>query len=431
MLFIEQTYKGGFWFMVIDFKQLVNLCEDELTSREYTWDSHNKISCEWEWLLKWLNEYGYSSFNEEIGLKYCDETFGTHISNGLLKKNDRIRLRAVRMLISYQKDGDFEFRTPSVENFFVGNTGRDMAHYLLHLCETVHLSEDTINNKKIYLYTFNNYLENHLLALYNLSIDIIEDFYKIQNYTLASKHNCNSALRLYLRYAFDTGITEKDCSIFVLTDNYKKNCKLPTTHEEHEIREIISSVNRASATGKRDYLILLLAAEYGLRSSDIVNFKFDQINWDRNIINITQHKTDIPVEYPLLSSVGNAIIDYLKNGRPRTNAAEIIVAAESSKRGKKLAEPTIHSIVSKYMRLANIKNWKHKKHGPHSLRHSLATNMLKKNISMPVISTVLGHQNTESTKIYLSVDTDKLRQCPIPIPALHTNHYRIGGVESE
>jgi len=83
------------------------------------------------------------------------------------------------------------------------------------------------------------------------------------------------------------------------------------------------------------------------------------------------------------------------------------------------------------MRLANIKNWKHKKHGPHSLRHSLATNMLKKNISMPVISTVLGHQNTESTKIYLSVDTDKLRQCPLPIPALHTKHYRIGGVENE
>jgi site-specific recombinase XerD len=431
MIFINQTFKGGFWFMVIDFKELVNLCEDELISREYTWHTHNKISCEWKLLLHWMTERGYSGFNEEIGLKYCDETFRTHILNGLLKKNDRIRLRAVRMLISYQKDGDFEFRTPRVENCFAGNTGRDIVYYLLHLRDTVHLSEDTINNKKLYLYAFNNYLENHILTFNDLSIDILEDFYRTQNYTLASKHNCNSTLRLYLRYAFDTGITEKDCSIFVLTDNYKKSCKIPTTYEECEIRQIISSVNRASATGKRDYLILLLAAEYGLRSSDIVNFKFDQIDWDRNIINITQHKTDIPVEYPLLSSVGNAIIDYLKNGRPRTDVTEIIVAAESAKMGRKLAEPTIHSIVSKYMHQANIKNWNHKKHGAHSLRHSLASNMLKKNISMPIISTVLGHQNTASTKVYLSVDIDKLGQCPLPIPALHTNHYRIRGVENE
>ena len=417
--------------MITDFKELVNSCEDELTSREYAWHHHNKISCEWERLSQWMTKHGYSDFNGEIGFKYCDETFGTHILNGLFKRNDRIRLRAVRMLISYQKDGDFEFRTPRVEKYFAGNTGRDMVHYLLHLRNTVHLSEDTINNKKLYLYALNSYLENHLLTLDDLSIDMIEDFYKTQNYTLASKHNCNSALRLYLKYAFDTGITEKDCSIFILPDNYKKNCKIPTTYEESEIRQIISSVNRASAIGKRDYLILLLAAEYGWRSSDIVNFRFDQIDWDRNIINISQHKTGIPVEYPLLSSVGNAIIDYLKNGRPRTDATEVIVAAESAKKGRKLAEPTIHSIVSKYMHQANIKNWKHKKHGAHSLRHSLATNMLKKNISMPVISTVLGHLNTASTKIYLTVDTDKLRQCPLPIPALHTDYYKIGGVENE
>ena len=409
--------------MVINFKKLVNLCEDELTSREYAWHHHNKISCEWQKLSQWMTEHRYSDFNEEIGFKYCDETFGTHILNNLLKKNDRIKLRAIRMLISYQKDGDFEFRTPKVEHYFFGGTGRDMENYLLHLRDTVHLSEVTINNKKIYLYAFNNYLENHNLTLNDLSIDIMDDFYNTQNYTLASKHNFNSSLRLYLRYAFDIQITKKDYSIFILPDNYKKNCKIPTTYEESEIRQIISSVNRASATGKRDYLILLLAAEYGWRSSDIVNFRFDQIDWDRNNININQHKTDIAVQYPLLSSVGNAIIDYLKNGRPVTEATEVVVAAESSKKGRKLSEPTIHSIVSKYMHQANIKNWKHKKHGAHSLRHSLASNMLKKNISMPIISTVLGHQSTASTKVYLSVDIDKLRQCPIPIPDLHTEHY--------
>jgi integrase/recombinase XerD len=138
----------------------------------------------------------------------------------------------------------------------------------------------------------------------------------------------------------------------------------------------------------------------------------------------------MPVEYPLISSVGNAIIDYLKHGRPVTDSEEIIVSAESAKKGRALLTPTVHSIVAKYMRKANIKNWKSKKHGPHSLRHSLATNMLKKNVSMPIISTVLGHQDTESTKVYLKVDVEKLRQCPLSMPRIYSKYYRAGRCEA-
>lgn len=129
------------------------------------------------------------------------------------------------------------------------------------------------------------------------------------------------------------------------------------------------------------------------------------------------------VEFPLLASVGNAIIDYLKYGRPDSEAGEIIVAAKGCSKGLPLASPTIHSIVSRYMREANIPHWKEKKHGPHSLRHSLATNLLKKNVSMPVISTVLGHQHTETTKIYLKVDIDSLARCTLPIPPLSSPLY--------
>jgi site-specific recombinase XerD len=84
----------------------------------------------------------------------------------------------------------------------------------------------------------------------------------------------------------------------------------------------------------------------------------------------------------------------------------------------------MHSIVSRYMREANIAYWKEKRHGPHSLRHSLATNMLKKGVSMPVISTVLGHQRTETTNIYLKVDVERLALCAIPIPPVASPIYK-------
>jgi len=76
------------------------------------------------------------------------------------------------------------------------------------------------------------------------------------------------------------------------------------------------------------------------------------------------------------------------------------------------------------MKVANIRHWKKKKHGPHALRHSLATNLLKKNTSIPIISTVLGHQNTESTKQYISVDFTRLKQCALPVPEIQTNFYK-------
>jgi integrase/recombinase XerD len=416
--------------MVTDFETLISMCEDELNSREYAAIHHGKIKAEWERLTTWMKLHNRTEFSEATGFQYCDETLGTHILVDRLTHSEQIRLRAVRMLTSYQKDGDFEFRTPRLEKIFYGNTGDEMRLYLFYLRNVQHLAESTIRNKEQYLYEFFYYLERHSLTLDNLSIEIMEDFFSSLGYSLASRHNCGLTLRIYFRYAYDNGITGKDSSIFALGDNYDRHCKIPTTYDEDEIRRIITSVERSSATGKRDYLILLLASEYGWRSGDIVNFRFSQIDWDKNVIRFNQHKTDAPVEYPLLSSIGNAIIDYLKHGRPVTDSEEIIVSAESAKRGRPLSPPTVHSIVTKYMHKANIESWNCKKHGPHSLRHSLATNMLKKNVSMPIISTVLGHQNTETTKVYLKVDTEKLRQCPLSMPEMHSRHYRAGGCEA-
>lgn len=416
--------------MVTDLKTLVSLCEDELNSREYAAVHLGRIKAEWENLANWMRLHNYTIFSESMGFQYCDETLGTHILAEKLPHCERIRLRAVRMLTSYQKDGDFEFRTPRVERIFRGSTGMDISLYLSDLRNVQHLSESTIRNKEQYLYEFFCYLEKHSLTLNNISIEVMEDFFGSMDYSLASRHNCSSTLRIYFRYAHDNSITSKDNSNYVLYDNYNRHSKIPTTYDEDEIRKIIASVERSSVTGKRDYLILLLAAEYGWRSSDIVGFRFSQIDWDKNIIHFIQHKTGMPVEYPLLSSVGNAIIDYLKHGRPVTDSEEIIVSAESAKKGRPLSTPTVHSIVAKYMHKANIKNWKSKKHGPHSLRHSLATNMLKKNVTIPMISTILGHQNTESIKVYLKVDVEKLKQCPLSMPRICSKHYRLGRCEA-
>jgi len=416
--------------MITDIQTLISLCEQELNDREYTLSLHTKISKTWLGLMNWMTEKEYRHFTKDVGYAYCDLHYGGHDLTKPIKRQYRKELRAIRMLISYQKDGEFEFRTPSVVREFLGMTGMHMENYLIHLERDIGLKPNTLSNKRFYLILFNDYLESNGYTFSDLSMQLVISFYNSQSFTLASKHNCNSILRLFLKYLFDFGLTQYDCSIYILPDHYKKTKKLPTTYEEAEIKRLIQAVDRGAAIGKRDYLVILLAAEYGWRSSDIVHFSFRQIDWDKNVISFNQHKTDVPVSYPLIASIGNAIIDYLENGRPITKTQELIVSHESSNKGKMLNKVTVHSIVSKYMRKANISHWKNKKHGAHSLRHSLATNLLKKNVSMPLISTVLGHQTTESTQVYLSVDFKQLRQCTLPIPAVNSAYY-LGGVQGE
>ena len=404
---------------------LIESCERELEDRGYNTYSCRRIIRHWNEFALWMEDNEINDFTQETGAQFCRESFGTEVFEGVAKQ-ERARFRAIRMLISYNRDGCFEFRAPLVApRVFRGETGIVMEGFLDHVRQAGRLKDSAFYQKRLRLYEFNEYLVASSICLENITTQTLVEFCADQNHSLSKKHHFNTAARQFLRYAFDVGATAVDLSFVVMPDNYKSHRKLPSVYEEDEIRQMLQSAERASAIGKRDYLVLLLASEYGWRSSDIVNFSFDRIDWDKNTIRFEQQKTGTAVEYPLLSSIGNAIIDYLENGRPDTCAPEIIVAHDTLNRGKKLKTPTIHSIVARHLRAANIVDWDKKKHGPHSLRHSLASNLLKKNVSMPMIATILGHQSTETTKIYLSLDIEQLRKCALAMPPLTTKAFEV------
>lgn len=414
--------------MITDIKQLISLCRTELDIRDYSEDYKTRISRTWDSLGQWMEQHKISSFCESVGNDFCDANIGTHLSNESLKKSQRVYLRATRMIISYQKEGGIENRAPRIEHIYYGVQGEWIQQYLVYLQDIKYLRPSTILQKGKYLYEFYLFLENNGFGIENINFEIIEQFHQSQTYALPSRHNSNSAIRLYLRYLYEMDLVKKDFSIYVLKDNYQKSGNIPTTYTEEEISKTIAIVDRSSAIGKRDYLILLLAAEYGWRSSDIIKFRLDQIDWDKNVIYFRQSKTDIPVEYPLISSIGNAIIDYLKNGRPETDVQEVILSVKTSRKTKPLSGSAISYIVAQYLEKADIKDWHAKKHGPHSFRHSLASNMLKQGISLPIISSVLGHSSSESTKVYLKVDTNNLKLCVLPMPTINSSYYQKGGI---
>jgi site-specific recombinase XerD len=405
-------------------KALIGACEQELVDLDYGKPLRRKISRYWNEFSLWMERNGIETLTPAVGRQYYIEAIGSDILSDI-EKRDRIRHRSVRMLISFQKDGCFEFRAPSaIPLEFHGKSGKLMESYLDNLRQVQQFADSTIAEKRLRLHEFNSYLEGIGIQLCEVCTKTLTDFALDQGYSLTKTRLFSTAVKQLFRYAYDVGAIAVDLSFIVMPVS-KGPEKLPSTYTENEIKSMLSAIERGSAIGKRDYLVLLLAAEYGWRASDITSFQFNWIDWDKNTISFDQHKTSIAVQFPLLSSVGNAIIEYLKYGRPETEAQEIIVGHDTAKRGGKLTSPTIHSIVTRYIRAANIENWKQKKHGSHALRFSLATNMLKNNVSIPIISTVLGHQSTESTKRYISLDIEQLKKCPLPIPPLNTDIFEV------
>ncbi len=147
----------------------------------------------------------------------------------------------------------------------------------------------------------------------------------------------------------------------------------------------------------------------GLRESDVINLKLEDIKWELNCIELCQTKTSRNLILPLPKDVGWAIIEYLKEGRPITN--EPFVFVKQVYPYNKMTD--CYMICKKYIQQAEIKKPLGHQKGPHSFRHSLASRLLEKDIPLEMITEILGHANTNSTADYLKIDMKNLVQCAL------------------
>ena len=199
-----------------------------------------------------------------------------------------------------------------------------------------------------------------------------------------------------------------------------KHEKVPSFFTADEVRAIETSIDRSSGVGKRNYAMLLLASRLGLRASDIAYLKFSNIDWEKNEIRLVQYKTGNPVSLPLLNDVGSAIIDYLKYGRFKSESQQIFISSRAPyvPANKSIVCSAIQEVIKK----SEVKT-DGRRHGPHSLRRSLASCLLKNEVPMPVISEALGHVKTDTTMTYLRIDLTSLMKCALAVPPIEDDFY--------
>jgi integrase/recombinase XerD len=187
---------------------------------------------------------------------------------------------------------------------------------------------------------------------------------------------------------------------------------LPRYLPPEDVERLIASCDRASAVGRRDRAILLLLARLGLRAGDIVHLRLSDIDWKDASIQVCG-KGRRHTRLPLTREVGQAIVTYLKKGRPQTNADTLFIRSLAPFRafGSSCA---VSDIVDMAFRRAGVV--RPSRGAAHLLRHSLATSLLRQGTSLQDIAAILRHRSIATTQIYAKVDIPSLRQIAQPWP---------------
>jgi site-specific recombinase XerD len=358
-------------------------------------------------------------FDMKIGLNFLEDEYGITVFKNL-KSYKRLKARAINMLGEYQLHGIILSKKRKigkeyyhvVEKAFVG---------FIESRRQFGISEKTLKSNELYLNRFSEYLEKKKLGdITEINAGHILSFVNTLAGTANATIYCTlCSLRVLFRYLHEEKVLEKDFSYVVPQFKLDKTSRIPSAYSKVEVQQLLDSIDRGNPKGKRDYAMLLLASRLGMRAGDICNLSFKNLKWEHNEIELMQEKTQEKILLPLLPEIGSAIIEYLKYGRPITESTNIFVRHTCPI--TPLMPSTLHSIVWQYMQLAGIYVPDGKKHGPHALRHSLASALLEENTPLPIISEVLGHTTTASTSIYLKIDVNHLRHCALDIPEFDWN----------
>jgi len=216
----------------------------------------------------------------------------------------------------------------------------------------------------------------------------------------------------FLQYAYRHKLIPSDFSLIVPA--IRRREPVPSVYSPDEIETLLNSVDKSKEIGKRNYAILLIAARLGLRSCDIAALTLEDVNVEKDVIEIIQKKTEEPQVLPLLPEIKAALLEYINSARPKSESNRIFLKAILPL-GRPLESHSIYDIVSKQFAKAGIL-LKGRRHGPHTLRASLATSLLNEGNEYPVIQKVLGHTSKTAAKSYVKIDIEHLRPFSLDIP---------------
>jgi integrase len=183
---------------------------------------------------------------------------------------------------------------------------------------------------------------------------------------------------------------------------------LPRALEGELVARLLAGCNRQSATGRRDYAILLLLVRLGLRAGEVAALELEDIDWRQGEVTV-RGKGHRHERLPLPVDVGEALVEYLRQGRPRHECPKLFMRAQAPYAG--LVSSAVTTVVYLACDRAGLPHV-----GAHRLRHTAATEMLRGGARLSEVEQVLRHRSLATTAIYAKVDRVALRSLAQPWP---------------
>ena len=283
--------------------------------------------------------------------------------------------------------------------------------FFTYLREERGLRETSVSHYRHYLRFFEAYLNRiGVRRLAELSPAILSAFVTEagQGRSKSAMKGMCSAVRVLVRYAYRERLIGRDLSAAIEIPRTYRSSSVPRSITWDEVRLMLESVDRRGAVGKRDYAILVLLVTYGLRAREVAALALDDIDWERERLLVPERKAGHCTAYPLSATVGEALLDYLRNARPTTSQRQIfftVIAPRAPMSWIAIANRATH-----YLRKAGIRV---RRPGSHTLRHTCVQRLIDAEFPLKTIGDYVGHRRTSSTEGYTKVAIESLREVAI------------------
>ena len=396
------------------FGELLEKATMELDRIGYAKNYRKYIETEWQKLFEYAKATKQNCYTEEFAAAYLTEVYGVYEQDkGPLTKSDLDKIRAIRML------GDVKIHGVMLHRYRSSYDNLHTAFFLQirqKFSNAIEKSGKAVKTKQLYVRDasiFMEYLEiKEFKTFDNLNIETVNEYIKtLCGYSYKSIALTLTGIRTFIQMLENEGYCKSGLSGRIPQAKGRKMSRVPSCWTTEEIKKVLSVIDTANPVGKRNYAMILLASLLGLRCSDIIKLKLRDIDWVEKKMTITQHKTGVSINLPIPNSVGWALIDYIEHGRPKVNSQFLFLKCIHP------YEPytnrsSLYDVIEPYIMKSGICTGNRCK-GFHSLRHSLASWLIETGTPLMTVSDILGHVNPESSKIYIKVGIEKLRQCAI------------------
>lgn len=336
---------------------------------------------------------------------------------GIRKGREWLRLQRVLDLFGlYLREGEFKpevyfCKRPRLYDSIPAWCKVEVDKYL-ELRRKVGLEQSTINGESACIAQFCIFLGGRGLSSFSaITPDILGDFNTSDEFSaLADKNTYSGIIRQFLQHLERQGILPygRHLALSCASIRHEKVVIVLTEEEKSAIAEKLSK--SSSSIELRDKAMMLLGMKMGLRGCDIVTIRLADIDWAGQTLRVFQEKTDHEMLLPMPVNVGNAIYDYIKNGRPneKTHSEYLFVKTVMPYDG--LKSSACLSALKRVLPKRSVPG-----SGFHVTRKTYATDRLRSGAGKQGIVDLLGHQGTQSLEPYLQMDEEHMRMCPISL----------------